>query len=103
MLHAQVVAEQVIAQWVMEARRSTMATNVHWEDVVQPTEATEAGLEVSVISPLTKLNIVLTIAETSTVVLTTTELPSSSSIASSTDVAGGHNGVRVEIVSLCKR
>ena len=27
--HAQVVAEQVIAQWVMEARRSTMATNVH--------------------------------------------------------------------------
>ena len=34
--HAQMVAEQVTTQWVMEARRSTVAADVRWEDVVQP-------------------------------------------------------------------
>ena len=34
--HAQVVAEQVTTQWVMEAHRSTMAAYMHWEDVIQP-------------------------------------------------------------------
>jgi len=32
--HAQMVAEQVTAQWVMEARRSTMAADVRREHVV---------------------------------------------------------------------
>ena len=32
--HAQMVDEQVIAQWVMEARHSSMAEDVRWEDVV---------------------------------------------------------------------
>ena len=32
--HAQMVAEQVTTQWVMEARRSPMAEDVHWEDVI---------------------------------------------------------------------
>ena len=33
-LHAQMVAEQVTAQWVMEARHSTMAADMRREDVV---------------------------------------------------------------------
>ena len=32
--YAQMVAEQVTTQWVMEARRSTMDEDVHQEDVV---------------------------------------------------------------------
>ena len=32
--HAQVVAEQITAQWVMEARRLTMAADVRREDVI---------------------------------------------------------------------
>ena len=32
--HAQMVAEQVTAQWVMEARRSSMTEDMRWEDVV---------------------------------------------------------------------
>ena len=32
--YAQMVAEQVTAQWVMEARHSSMAKDVHREDVV---------------------------------------------------------------------
>ena len=62
--------EQVTTQWMMVAHRSTMAADVHQEDVVQPTEAAEVGSEVS---------IVLTIAE----------LPLSLSITPSADVAWG--------------
>ena len=87
--HAQVVAEQVTAQWVMEARPSTMAVDVRQEDVIQPVEAAEARSEVSIVPSSIEPNIVLTIAEPSAVIPTTTELPSSSSIAPSTDVAGG--------------
>ena len=32
--YAQMVAEQVSTQWVMEAHHSSMAEDVHWEDVV---------------------------------------------------------------------
>ena len=32
--HAQMVAKQVNAQWVMEARHLTVPADVHWEDVV---------------------------------------------------------------------
>ena len=80
-----------------------MAADVRREDVVQSTEATKAGSEASVVPPPTEPNIVPTIAEPSAIVPTTTELPLSSLIAPSTNAARGHNGVRVEIVSLCKR
>ena len=73
----------------MEARRLTVAADVLWEDVVQPTEAAEVWSEVSVILPPTELNVILTAAETSAVILTTTKLPSSSPTAPSTDTAGG--------------
>jgi len=86
--YAQMVAEQVTTQWVMEARRLTMAADMRREDVIQPVEAAEAGLEESVFLPPTELDIALTTAEPSVVVPTTTELPSSSPIAPSTDVAG---------------
>ena len=41
--HAQMVAEQVTTQWVMEAHRSTVATDVRQEDIVQPTKAARTG------------------------------------------------------------
>ena len=77
--HAQVVAEQVIAQWVLEAHRSTVATDMRREDVIRSAEVAEAGSEASVVSTPTKPNIVPT----------KTELPSSSSIVPSADAAGG--------------
>ena len=87
----------------MEARRASVAEGVHQEDVIQPAEATEAESEVSVVPPPTKPNVVLTEAKPSTIVPTTTEVPSSSPTAPSANAAGGHNRVRIEIVSLCKR
>ena len=81
----------------------TMAIDVRREVVVQPMEVAETGSEASVVPPPTEPNIVPTIAEPSAIVPTTTELPSSSSTVPSADAAGGHNRVRVEIVSLCKR
>ena len=54
------VTEQVTAQWVMEARRLSMAKDVRWEDVVQPMEGVETGSEASVIPPPTEPNIVPT-------------------------------------------
>ena len=56
-----------------------MAADMRQEDVVQPTEATEAGSEVSVVPTPTEPN----------VVSTTTELPSSSSTIPSADAARG--------------
>ena len=88
------VAEQVTTQWVMEAHRSSVAEDVLQEDVIQPMEGVETGSEASIIP---------TIAELSAISPTTTKLPSSSSTIPSVDVAGGHNRVRVEIVSSCKR
>jgi len=35
--------EQVTTQWVMEAHRSTVATDVRQEDIVQPTKAARTG------------------------------------------------------------
>jgi len=81
-----------------------MAIDVHLEDIVKPAEAAEARSEVSVVLPPIKPNVVLTTAEPSSIVPTTTELPSSLPIAPSTDAAGGATiEFRVEIVSLCKR
>ena len=72
--------EQVTVQWVMEARHSN-------------TEAAKVGSEASIIPPPTKPNFIPTVAE----------LPLSLSIAPSANVARGHNGIRLEIVSLYKR
>ena len=83
------VAEQVIAQWVMEARRSTVSADMSRGDVVHPAEAAEAGSEASVVPPPTEPNVVPTTAELSAVIPTTTELPSSSSTVPSADDAGG--------------
>ena len=57
--HAQMVAEQVSTQWVMEARRASMAKGVCQEDVILPADGVEAGSKVSVVLPLTKPNIAL--------------------------------------------
>ena len=56
---------------MMEARRLSVAEDVRREDVVQPVEGVETESEASVVVP------------------TTTEMPSSSPIASSTDAVGG--------------
>ena len=39
------VAKQVSVQWVMEARRASVAEGVHQEDVTQPADGVEAGSE----------------------------------------------------------
>ena len=81
-------------QWVIEARRSTVAADVCWEDVVQPMEVAEARSEASIVPPLIEPYVIPTTAEPSVIIPTSTALL--------TDAAGGHNRVRVEIVSLCK-
>ena len=73
------VAEQVTAQWVMEARHSTMAVDMGQEDVVRTVEVVESRSEVSVVPPPTESN----------VVPTGSELPSSSSTIPSADAVGG--------------
>ena len=83
----------VTLQWVMEAHYSNVAVDMRRDDVVQPAEAAKVGSEASIISTPTKLNVIPTAAE----------LPLSLSIAPSANAASGHNGIRLEIVSLCKR
>ena len=56
--YTQMVAEQVSTQWVMEARRSSMAKGVRQEDAIQPVDGVEAGSEMSVISPPTESNVI---------------------------------------------
>ena len=41
--YAQMVAEQVSVQWVMEAHRSSVAKGVRQEDVIQPVDGVETG------------------------------------------------------------
>ena len=72
------VAEQVTAQWVMEAHRSSMAEDMHQEDVIQPMVGVETGSEVSIVLPPTEPNIILT----------RSELPSSLSTVPTVDAAG---------------
>ena len=55
--HTQLVAEQVSAQWVMEARRASAAEGMCQEDVTQPTDGVEAWSEASVIPPPTEPNV----------------------------------------------
>ena len=75
---AQMVAEQVSMQWVMEARRSSMAEDMRWEDVVQPMEGVETRLEASIVPPPTEPN----------VAPSESEQPLSSSITPSADATG---------------
>ena len=77
--YAQMVAEQVSAQWVMEACRSSLAEDVCQEDVILPMEGVETGSKASVVLPPIEPNIVPT----------GSELPSSLSTVPSGDVAGG--------------
>ena len=46
--HAKLVAEQVSAQWVMDARRANVAEGVHQEDVASPMDGVEPRLEANV-------------------------------------------------------
>jgi hypothetical protein len=61
--YAQMVVEQVSAQWVMEARHSSMAEGMHQEDVIQPADGVESKSEASVVPPPTEPNVVLSESE----------------------------------------
>ena len=76
--YAQMVAEQVTTQWVMEAHRSSVAEDVLQEDVIQPMEGVETRSEVSIIPSPIEPN----------VIPTGSELPSSLSTVPSADAAG---------------
>ena len=56
--HTRLVAKQVSAQWVMDARREDMARSVRQGDVAQPTNGAEPGSEVDIAPPSTEPNIV---------------------------------------------
>ena len=55
--HAQLVAKQVSAQWVMDARCTSVAEGVRQEDVPQSTDGVEAGSKVNIILPPTEPNV----------------------------------------------
>ena len=76
--HAQLVAEQVSAQWVMEAHRASVAEGAHQEDVAQPMDGVDPRLKANVIPPLTEPN----------VVPSETEQPLSSTVESVADAVG---------------
>ena len=61
--HTQLVAEQVSAQWVMDARRVNAAEGTHQEDVAQATDGVEPGSEADFILPPTEPNIALSEGE----------------------------------------
>ena len=75
---AQMVAEQVSAQWVMDARRASVAEGAHPEDVIQLADGVEPKSEVDVVLPLTEPNVASSEGEQ----------PLSSSITPSADAAG---------------
>ena len=55
--HAKLVAEQVSAQWVMDARRADMARSMRQEDIAQPLDGVEPMLELDIASPPTEPNV----------------------------------------------
>ena len=55
---AQMVAEQVSAQWVMEAHRVNTAEGACQEDVAQPTDGVEPRSKADVAPPPTEPNVV---------------------------------------------
>ena len=56
--HAKLVAEQVSAQWVMDARHVSIAEGTCPEDVIQPVDGTEPRLEVDIALPSTEPNVI---------------------------------------------
>ena len=56
--HAKLVAEQVSAQLVMEARRADMAEGSRQEDVAQLVDGVEPGSEMNITLPPTEPNVV---------------------------------------------
>ena len=56
--HTRLVAEQVSAQWVMDARREDMARSMRQGDIAQPMDGTELGSEVDIVPPSTEPNVV---------------------------------------------
>ena len=52
------VAEQVSAQWVMDAHRVNMAESVRQGDIAQPVDGAEPGSEVDIAPPSTEPNVV---------------------------------------------
>ena len=75
---AQMVAEQVSAQWVMEVHRASVAEGVRQEDIIQPVDGVEARSEASVVPPQIEPN----------VAPSESEQPLSSSITPSADATG---------------
>ena len=57
LLHAKLVAEQVSAQWVMDACRADMAESMRQEHVAQSADGVEPGSEVDIASPPTESNV----------------------------------------------
>ena len=72
------VAEQVSAQWVMDARRASVAKGARPEDVIQPVDGVEPGSEANIVPPPIEPN----------VAPSEYEQPLSSLVAPSADVAG---------------
>ena len=56
--HTRLVAEQVSAQWVMDARREDMARSVRRGDIAQPTDGMEPRSEAGITPPSTEPNVV---------------------------------------------
>jgi len=57
------VAEQVFAQWVMEAHCANAAEGAGQEDIIQPVDGMEPWLETNIAPALTEPNIVLSETE----------------------------------------
>jgi len=55
--YAQMVVEQVSAQWVMEGHRASVVEGMRQEDVIQPMDGVEDELEASIIPPPTEPNV----------------------------------------------
>ena len=51
------VAEQVSAQWVMDAHRVNVAEGAHQEDIAQPMDGADPGSEADVALPPTEPSI----------------------------------------------
>ena len=58
MPHAKLLAEQVSAQWVMDACREDMAGSMRKGDIAQPMDGPEPGSEVDIAPPSTEPNVV---------------------------------------------
>ena len=57
--HGRLVAEQVSAQWVMDARHADMAEGARQGDVAQPVDGVEPGSKADVAPPPTEPNVAL--------------------------------------------